>query len=92
MSETYEVYTPDGAILHVDKNTNEIDFDPSDEPTGKYTEEYSKAILQADKILRTSPYINYKPIYLDPTLKTGQSSNYLEFKAWQDLYLKEPVK
>ncbi|RDU63926.1 hypothetical protein, partial [Helicobacter sp. MIT 14-3879] len=33
-----------------------------------------------------------KPIYLDPTLKTGQSSNYLEFKAWQDLYLKEPVK
>ncbi|WP_220709208.1 hypothetical protein, partial [Helicobacter cinaedi] len=38
------------------------------------------------------PYKSYKPIYLDPTLKTGQSSSYLEFKAWQDLYLKEPIK
>ncbi|MCX2683924.1 hypothetical protein OQH60_08655, partial [Campylobacter sp. MIT 21-1685] len=37
-------------------------------------------------------YKSYQPLYLDPTLKTGQSSSYLEFKEWQELYLKEPIK
>ena len=35
---------------------------------------------------------SYKPIYLDPTQKAGQSSTYLEFKALKDLYLKPPAK
>ncbi|TLD89536.1 hypothetical protein LS66_004285 [Helicobacter sp. MIT 03-1614] len=93
MSETYEIDTVDGFILDVNKQTNEIDFVNKDKSrVGKYTKEYSKALLQAHHIMESSPYKSYKPIYLDPTLKTGQSSSYLEFKAWQELYLKEPVK
>ncbi|WP_300926993.1 hypothetical protein, partial [Helicobacter rodentium] len=59
---------------------------------GKYTQQYSKALLQAWQIMESSPYKDYKPLYLDPELKTGESSTYLEFKAWQELYLKEPQK
>ncbi|WP_304401865.1 hypothetical protein [Helicobacter rodentium] len=57
-----------------------------------YIKEYSKAVLQAWQIMESSPYKDYKPLYLDPELKTGESSTYLEFKAWQELYLKEPQK
>ncbi|TKX32691.1 hypothetical protein, partial [Campylobacter taeniopygiae] len=46
----------------------------------------------ADHILRTSPYIDYKPQYLDPEFHTGQKSTLLEFKDWQKIYLKDPVK
>ncbi|HEF1579533.1 TPA: hypothetical protein R8T36_001776, partial [Campylobacter coli] len=52
MSETYEIYTPHGSILDVNKKTNEIYFDKSSKPTGKYTQEYSKAVFKADKILK----------------------------------------
>ncbi|MBT0828960.1 hypothetical protein KJQ75_09050, partial [Campylobacter lari] len=74
MSETYEIYTPHGSILDVNKKTNEIYFDKSSKPTGKYTQEYSKAVFKADKILKNSPYKDYQPRYLDPNLYTGQSS------------------
>ena len=33
----------------------------------------------------------YKPIYFDPTLKTNPN-HFKEFKAWRDLYLKDPPK
>ncbi|WP_410689681.1 hypothetical protein [Campylobacter lari] len=92
MSETYEIYTPHGSILDVNKKTNEIYFDKSSKPTGKYTQEYSKAVFKADKILKNSPYKDYKPRYLDPNLYTGQSSTLLEFKDWQSIYLKDPIK
>ncbi|EOG5245380.1 hypothetical protein ACLELY_001657 [Campylobacter coli] len=92
MSETYEIYTPHGSILDVNKKTNEIYFDKSSKPTGKYTQEYSKAVFKADKILKNSPYKDYQPRYLDPNLYTGQSSTLLEFKDWQSIYLKDPIK
>ncbi|WP_255302575.1 hypothetical protein [Campylobacter helveticus] len=60
--------------------------------TDKYTKQYSKALLQAWQTMENSPYKSYQPIYLDPTLHTGQSSTLLEFKAWQELYLKDPPK
>ncbi|EAK0445302.1 hypothetical protein YZ26_08005, partial [Campylobacter lari] len=85
MSETYEIYTPEGFILNVDKQSGRILFPKSKKPTGKYTQEYSKALFEADRILRTSPYINYQPRYLDPNLYTGQSSTLLEFKDWQSI-------
>ncbi|MBZ7936723.1 hypothetical protein H2279_08875, partial [Campylobacter sp. B0100352/1] len=68
MSETYEIYTSNGLIIEVDKNTNQILFDKRKDgrEVGKYTQEYSKALFEADHILRTSPYIDYKPQYLDP--------------------------
>ncbi|WP_270978555.1 hypothetical protein [Campylobacter helveticus] len=90
MSDTYEIYTPDGSILDVEKDTNKILF--TTKSNGTYTEQHSKALFEGDKILRNSPYKDYKPQYLDPTLKTGQSSTLLEFKAWQELYLKDPPK
>nr|WP_257910654.1 hypothetical protein [Campylobacter lari]MCR6527570.1 hypothetical protein [Campylobacter lari] len=92
MSETYEIYTPEGFILNVDKQSGRILFPKSKKPTGKYTQEYSKALFEADRILRNSPYKDYQPRYLDPNLYTGQSSTLLEFKDWQSIYLKDPIK
>ena len=87
------IVTASGLIIDIDKETKEFKFNNrSKDNVGKYTKEYSKALLDAWHIMESSPYKSYKPIYLDPTLKTGQSSSYLEFKAWQDLYLKEPIK
>ncbi|XAK47356.1 hypothetical protein AAID91_04675 [Campylobacter coli] len=92
MSETYEIYTPNGGILDVEKETNKILLYDGGAKVGKYTQEYSKALFEADRILRTSPYINYQPRYLDPEFHTGQKSTLLEFKDWQSIYLKDPVK
>lgn len=52
----------------------------------------TKLLNETNAILESSPYKSYKPIYLDPSLKTGQTSTLLEFKAWRDLYLKDPIK
>ncbi|EHQ5346613.1 hypothetical protein KQS46_000908 [Campylobacter coli] len=92
MSETYEIYTPNGLIMDVYKDTNKIIFSGSAKPTGDYTEEYSKALFEADHILRNSPYKDYKPQYLDPNFYTGQKSTLVEFKDWQSIYLKDPIK
>ncbi|EAK5092397.1 hypothetical protein CEC26_09635, partial [Campylobacter jejuni] len=92
--DIYEIYTSNGLILEVDKNTNQIIFDKRKDgrEVGKYTQEYSKALFEADRILRTSPYINYQPRYLDPEFHTGEKSTLLEFKDWQSIYLKDPIK
>ncbi|WP_410709050.1 hypothetical protein CLC19175_00875 [Campylobacter lari subsp. concheus] len=92
MSETYEIYTPNGGILDVEKKTNKILLYDGGAKVGKYTQEYSKALFEADCILRNSPYKDYQPRYLDPNLYTGQSSTLLEFKDWQSIYLKDPIK
>ncbi|ECL1094333.1 hypothetical protein FPN63_08695 [Campylobacter jejuni] len=92
MSETYEIYTPNGGILDVEKKTNKILLYDGGAKVGKYTQEYSKALFEADRILRTSPYINYQPQYLDPEFHTGEKSTLLEFKDWQSIYLKDPIK
>ncbi|EDO8450022.1 hypothetical protein VRP39_001830, partial [Campylobacter jejuni] len=92
MSETYEIYTPNGGILDVEKKTNKILLYDGGAKVGKYTQEYSKALFEADRILRTSPYINYQPRYLDPEFHTGEKSTLLEFKDWQSIYLKDPIK
>uniref|UniRef100_UPI0021BFC407 hypothetical protein n=1 Tax=Campylobacter lari TaxID=201 RepID=UPI0021BFC407 len=90
MSETYEIYTPDGSILNVEKDTNKILF--TAKSNGTYTERNSKALFKAHEILKNSPYKDYQPRYLDPNLYTGQSSTLLEFKDWQSIYLKDPIK
>ncbi|OOX92510.1 hypothetical protein BOP99_06760 [Campylobacter coli] len=92
MSETYKIYTPNGLALDVEKDTNKILFKENIKPTGNYTEEYSKALFEAHDIKRNSPYKDYKPIYLDPNFYTGQKSTLLEFKDWQSIYLKDPIK
>ncbi|HED6588192.1 TPA: hypothetical protein R5Z08_001669 [Campylobacter coli] len=92
MSDTYEIYTPHGSILDVNKKTNEIYFDKSSKPTGKYTKEYSKALFKAWEIMENSPYKDYEPRYLDPNFYTGQKSTLVEFKEWQSIYLKDPIK
>ncbi len=71
MSETYQITTPNGLILQVDKGTNKIHFTEDEVETGKYTEEYSKALLQAWQIMEEAKK-QYKPLYLDPTLKQIQ--------------------
>ena len=87
------ITTASGVIIHINKETKELKFSNlSKDNIGKYTQRYSKAILEAWDIMQNSPYKDYKPSYLDPELKTGQSSTLLEFKEWQDLYLKDPVK
>ncbi|ECH6337080.1 hypothetical protein F3L40_08370 [Campylobacter jejuni] len=92
MSETYEIYTPNGLALDVEKDTNKILFKENVKPTGNYTEEYSKALFEAHDIKRNSPYKDYKPQYLDPEFHTGEKSTLLEFKDWQSIYLKDPIK
>ena len=93
MSETYEIIAPNGVFVTVDKQTNEVIFEEREDgkETGKYTKEYSKALLEAWQIMEQAKS-KYKPLYLDPTLKSGQASTLLEFNAWRDLYLKEPPK
>lgn len=91
MSETYQIYAPNSIILQVDKGTNKIHLTPyTDIETGKYTEEYSKALLEAWQIMEEAKK-RYKPLYFDPSLKTNPN-HFKEFKAWRDLYLKDPVK
>ncbi|OEW55141.1 hypothetical protein [Campylobacter jejuni] len=92
MSETYEIYTPNGLTLDVEKDTNKILFKENVKPTGNYTEEYSKAVFKSYHIMKNSPYKDYKPQYLDPEFHTGETSTLLEFKDWQSIYLKDPIK
>ncbi|EDO8627380.1 hypothetical protein GSX15_09025 [Campylobacter jejuni] len=92
MSETYEIYTPNGGILDVEKKTNKILLYDGGAKVGKYTQEYSKALFEAHNIKQNSPYKDYKPQYLDPEFHTGEKSTLLEFKDWQSIYLKDPIK
>lgn len=92
MSETYEIYTPDGLTLDVEKDTNKILFKENIKPTGNYTEEYSKAVFKSYYIMKNSPYKDYQPKYLDPNFYTGKASTLLEFIEWQSIYLKDPIK
>ncbi|EHZ1696686.1 hypothetical protein K5K10_001800 [Campylobacter coli] len=92
MSETYEIYTPNGLTLDVEKDTNKILFKENVKPTGNYTQEYSKAVFKSYHIMKNSPYKDYKPQYLDPNFYTGQKSTLVEFKDWQSIYLKDPIK
>ncbi|EDB8987970.1 hypothetical protein F9824_08975 [Campylobacter jejuni] len=92
MSETYEIYTPNGLILDVEKKTNKILLYDGGAKVGKYTQEYSKALFEAHNIKQNSPYKDYKPQYLDPEFHTGEKSTLLEFKDWQSIYLKDPIK
>ncbi|EIT7850339.1 hypothetical protein L3K30_001881, partial [Campylobacter coli] len=48
--------------------------------------------FEAHNIKRNSPYKDYKPQYLDPNFYTGQKSTLVEFKEWQSIYLKDPIK
>lgn len=92
MSETYQIYAPNSIILQVDKGTNKIHLTPyTNIETGKYTEEYSKALLQAWHIMEEAKK-KYKPIILDSNIKLDGTTNYLEFKKWRDMYLKDPPK
>ena len=86
------IYSPNGGKVLIDKENGELIINDKEKKGGKYTQQYSKALLDAWQIMESSPYKDYKPLYLDPELKTGESSTYLEFKAWQELYLKEPQK
>ncbi|EPE3553203.1 hypothetical protein ACSH88_001840, partial [Campylobacter jejuni] len=92
--DIYEIYTSNGLILEVDKNTNQIIFDKRKDgrEVGKYTQEYSKAVFKSYHIMKNSPYKDYQPQYLDPNFYTGQKSTLVEFKEWQSIYLKDPIK
>ncbi|HEB9321287.1 TPA: hypothetical protein RZK33_000572 [Campylobacter coli] len=92
MSDTYMIYAPNGRGVEVDKKTKEIYFAQSVDPVGKYTKEYTKVFFKAWEIMENSPYKDYQPIYLDPNFYTGQASTLLEFKDWQSIYLKDPIK
>lgn len=92
INDTYEIRTPNGIILKVDKKTNKIHFTPRTKPAevGKYREIQTQALLEANAILMDSPYKDYKPKILNPELKAGQNSTLLEFKRIQSYYYKEP--
>ena len=90
MSETYQIATPNGLALQVDKDTNKIHFTEHDVETGKYTEQYSKALLEAWQIMEEAKK-RYKPIYFDPSLKTNPN-HFKEFQNFRNLYLKDPAK
>ncbi|WP_334096516.1 hypothetical protein [Helicobacter typhlonius] len=90
MSETYQITTPNGLILQVDKDTNKILYQEDNVERGKYTEEYSKALLEAWQIMEKAKK-QYKPLYLDPSLKTNPN-HFKEFQSFRNLYLKDPIK
>ena len=92
-NEFYSIKLLNSVKIKVNKNTNEVYFiDRGDSDIGKYTKEYSKAILKALDIMETSPNKSYQPTYLDPNLYVGQASTLLEFNGWRDLYLQDPPK
>ena len=90
MSETYQITTPNGLILQVDKDTNKILYQEDNVERGKYTEEYSKALLEAWQIMEKAKK-QYKPLYFDPSLKTNPN-HFKEFQSFRNLYLKDPIK
>ncbi|XAK34859.1 hypothetical protein AAID95_03315 [Campylobacter coli] len=92
MSDTYMIYAPNGRGVEVDKKTKEIYFAQSVDPVGKYTKEYTRVFFKAWEIMENSPYKDYQPQYLDPNFYTGQKSTLVEFKDWQSIYLKDPIK
>lgn len=92
MSDTYEIYTPNGIALNVEKETNKILLNDGGAKVGKYTKEYSKALFKAHYIKQNSPFKDYQPQYLDPNLYTGQKSTLIEFEERKKIYLKEPLK
>ncbi len=49
-------------------------------------------MFEAHNIKQNSPYKDYQPQYLDPNFYTGQKSTLVEFKEWQSIYLKDPIK
>ncbi|HED0701854.1 TPA: hypothetical protein R4L43_001636, partial [Campylobacter jejuni] len=49
-------------------------------------------VFKSYHIMKNSPYKDYKPQYLDPNFYTGQKSTLVEFKEWQNIYLKDPIK
>ena len=75
------IYSPNGGKVLIDKENGELIINDKEKKGGKYTQQYSKALLDAWQIMESSPYKDYKPLYLDPELKTGESSTYLEFKV-----------
>lgn len=80
--------TPSGVKVPLDENGMPILRGTNVNKTKK---EYQQALLQADAILRSSPYRNYKPIYFDPSPKANPAHK-LEFVSWKMLYLKKPQK
>ena len=87
-----ELHTPNGFIMYIDEQTNLVKLTKrSNNGGGKYNEQHSKVLMETWQIMKNT-HKSYKPLYLDPTLKTGQTSTLLEFKAWRDLYLKDPPK
>lgn len=76
--------------MQVDKGTNKIHFVKNKVETGKYTEEYSKALLEAWQIMEEAKK-QYKPLYFDPSLKTNPN-HFKEFQSFRNLYLKDPIK
>ncbi|XAK46767.1 hypothetical protein AAID91_00710 [Campylobacter coli] len=50
------VYTPNGGGIKLNTKTNEFLFSKQDDETGKYTKEYTKALLEAVNIVDNSPY------------------------------------
>lgn len=61
MSETYEIYTPNGLTLDMEKDTNKILFKENVKPTSNYTEEYSKAVFKSYHIMKTPPIKTINP-------------------------------
>ena len=87
-----ELHTPNGFVMYIDEQTNLVKLTKrSDNGGGKYNKQQSEALIKAWHIMKNT-HKSYKPIYLDPTLKTGQASALLEFKTWRDMYLKDPPK
>ncbi|HEB9343482.1 TPA: hypothetical protein RZK37_001805, partial [Campylobacter coli] len=91
MSETY-IYAPNGKGAKFNQETNEVILYKGTKKGGRYNKKHAEVLLKAVEIEENSPYKDYKPIYLDPNFYTGQASTLLEFKDWQSIYLKDPIK
>lgn len=86
-----ELHTPNGFIMYIDEQTNLVKLTKrSDNGGGKYNEQHSKVLMETWQIMKKT-HKPYKPIYFDPSLKTNPN-HFKEFKAWRDLYLKDPPK
>ncbi|MGJ0159294.1 hypothetical protein ACP0SI_09645, partial [Campylobacter coli] len=91
MSETY-IYAPNGVGAKFNPETNEVILSKGTKEGGRYNKKHIDTLLKAVKIEENSPYKDYQPQYLDPNFYTGQKSTLVEFKEWQSIYLKDPIK
>lgn len=92
MSETYEIYIPNGWLLDIDKKQIKYILQMMIQVPTNIQNNIPKPFQNLGIQIESSPYKSYKSIILDSNIKLDETSNYLEYRKQKDIYLKDPPK